>query len=57
MQHLIIEQPSLEMTKKVWVKPEVEVIDTEYIQSGNGPKGTEGRLTVYPGSGGKYHSS
>jgi hypothetical protein len=57
MQHPIIEQPSLQMTKKIWVKPEVEVIDTDYIQSGNGPKGTEGRLTVFPGSGGKYHTS
>ncbi len=41
-----MEQPSQQSAKKVWVKPEVEIIDTDYIQSGQVPNGPEGHLTT-----------
>jgi hypothetical protein len=58
MQNSIIEQTSRpQFAKKVWVKPEVEIIDTDNIQSGNVPDGPEGLFTVHDSPGHAYHLS
>jgi len=55
MQNLVTTQASLpQSVKKIWLKPEVEIIATE---SGTVPNGPEGLNTIFPGSGFKYHTS
>lgn len=46
-------QQELEPVKKVWMKPDFEIIDGDSIQSGKGSTGPEGVKSFF---GGTYHS-
>ncbi len=56
MQHSIKEQSSQQSAKKVWIKPEVEIIDTDYIQSGQRTGGPEGQRTTVFSANERYQS-
>jgi len=51
-----LQQGEQQSAKKVWVKPEVEVIDNDYIQSGSISNGPEGHKIVRNSTVYVYHS-